>query len=121
MVDFRSIQGFQPNWEQQISLSRPQRDMTMACLIHFKLSLPAMVRWIGGSHVGAHRNNAAIFAIVKEACGKQNYLDLVRIFTHGAPAFINAKCSQANYRAYRDYGNHSSFDDEANNDLVEKT
>jgi hypothetical protein len=66
------LQGFRPNWEQQISLSCPQRDMITACLIYFKLSLPAMVRWIGGPHVREHRNNAAIFAIVKEACKEQN-------------------------------------------------
>jgi hypothetical protein len=118
-VDFRPMQGFQPNWEQQTSLSRPQLEMTTACLFHFKLSLPAMVRWIGGPHVGAHRDNRAIFAIVKEACEEENYQDLVRIFTTGSPAYINAECSQENYRAYRDYGNHSSL--EENPALVEKT
>ncbi len=119
MVDFQGIQGFQPHWEQQTSLSRPQLEMTTACLIHFKLSLPAMVRWIGGPHVGAHRNNEAVFAIVKEHCKEENYLDLVRIFTQGSPAYINAYCRQDNYLAYRDYGNHSSLDE--NLALVEKT
>jgi hypothetical protein len=61
-VDFQSMQGFQPGWQKQTELSVPQWEMTTACLLHFNLSLPAMVRWIGGPHVGAHRDNTAIFA-----------------------------------------------------------
>jgi hypothetical protein len=43
-VDFRSMQGFQPDWQKQTGLSVLQREMTTACLLHFNLSLPAMVR-----------------------------------------------------------------------------
>jgi hypothetical protein len=112
MVDFRWIQGFEPNWELQTSISIVQRDRTMACLIAHRLSLPAVVRWIGGPHVGAHRDLSTILPMAKkEACDEQSYTDLVRIFTQGAPTYINAECSQAYYRAYRDYGNHKSFDD----------
>jgi hypothetical protein len=70
-----------------------------------------MVRWIGGPHVGAHRDLSTILPMAKKACDEQSYQDLVRIFAQGAPTHINAECSQANYRAYRDYGNHKSFDD----------
>ena len=68
-----------------------------------------MVRWIGGPHVGAHRDNPAIFARLKDTCTHADYHELVRVFTQGSPTYINAECSQANYKAYRDYGNHSSF------------
>jgi hypothetical protein len=118
-VDFSSMKGFQLDWEKQTELSIPQRDMTTACLLHFNLSLPAMVRWIGGAHIGAHRNNAAIFARLKDTCQEENYNDLVRIFTQGSPTYINAECSQANYQAYRVYGNHSSFTE--NTAMVNKT
>lgn len=118
-VDFRSIQGFQPDWKTQTVLSRAQRDMTTACLLHFLLSLPAMVRWIAGPHVGEHRDNKEIFARLKPTCADENFQDLVRVFTKGSPTYVNAECSQANYRAFRDYGNHSSFDD--NPAMVDKT
>jgi hypothetical protein len=108
-VDFRSMQGFQSDWEKQTELLVPQQEMTTACLLHFNLSLPAMVRWIGGPHVGAHRDNTATLARLKETCDDANYTKLVRVFTQGSPTYINAKCSQANYKAYRVYGNHSSF------------
>jgi hypothetical protein len=108
-IDFRSMQGFQPDWQKQTKLSVPQREMTTACLLHFNLSLPAMVLWIGGPHVDAHRDNTAIFARLKETCDNADYKELVRVFTQGSPTYINAECPQANYKAYRVYGNHSSF------------
>jgi hypothetical protein len=118
-VDFSSLQGFQKDWEKQTELSLVQRDLTTACLIYFNLSLPAMVRWIGGPHVAAHRDNDAIFARLKETCDEQNLNDLVRVFTQGSPTLVNADCTQENYRAYRDYGNHSTIAD--NQAMVDKT
>ncbi len=118
-VDFQSMKGFQEGWQAQTELSRPQRDMTTACLIHFNLSLPAMVRWIGGPHVGEHRDNEAIFSRLKKTCGSEVYHQLVRIFTQGSPTFVNAECSQQNYQAYKEYGNHSTIND--NQAMVTKT
>jgi hypothetical protein len=78
-----------------------------------------MVRWIGGPHVGAHRDNTAIFARLKETCDDANYKELIRVFTQGSPTYINAECSQANCKAYRVYGNHSSLME--NTAMVAKT
>jgi hypothetical protein len=72
-VDFRSMKGFQPGWEQQKTLSLAQRDMTTACLIHFDFNLPAVVRWIGGPHVAEHRDNEKIFKRLKKTCSDKNY------------------------------------------------
>jgi hypothetical protein len=118
-VNFRSMEGFQPDWQKQTELSFPQREMTTACLLHFNLSVPATIPWIGGPHVGAHRDDTAIFARLKETCDNANYKELVRVFTQGSPTYINAECSQANYKAYRVYGNHSSFTE--NKAMVAKT
>jgi hypothetical protein len=118
-VDFRTMQGFQMDWQQQTELSGAHRDMTTACLIYFKMSLPAMVRWIGGPHVAAHRDNAAIFGRLKTTCKPNDYDQLVRVFTKGSPTFVNAYNTQANYHAYRDYGNHTSIED--NKAMVDKT
>jgi hypothetical protein len=85
-VDFSSMKGFQPDWEKQNELSIPQRDMTSTCLLHFNLSLPAMVRWIGGPHIGTHRDSAAIVDRIKDTCQEENYNDLVRVFTQGSTA-----------------------------------
>lgn len=46
-VDFRAIRSFQPDWQEQTMLSLVHRDMTTACLIHFGMSLPALVGYIG--------------------------------------------------------------------------
>jgi hypothetical protein len=118
-VDFRTLQGFQAGWEKQKELPLAQRDMATACLLHFKLSLPAMVRWIGGPHVAAHRDNKTIFERIKKTCKDADYQQLVRIFTHGSPTYINAECLQPNYEASRKYGNHSSINN--NPAMVHKT
>lgn len=72
-----------------------------------------------GSTWGPHRDNKTIFALVKEACDEEDYLDLIQFFTHGSPIYINAECVQKNYRAYHDYSDQSSF--EENTLLGEKT
>jgi hypothetical protein len=118
-VDFRSMQGFQKDWQTQTELSIAHRDMTTACLIHFKMSLPALVRWIGGPHVAAHRDNATIFARIKPTCKPADYEQLVRVFTKGSPTLVNAYSNQENYQAYRQYGNHTSIED--NTAMVDKT
>ena len=48
-----------------------------------------------------------------------NLKELIHVFTQGSPTYINAECSQANYKAYRVYGNHSSFTE--NTAMVAKT
>ena len=78
-----------------------------------------MVRWIGGPHVAAHRDNEVIFARLKETCEEENYNDLVRVFSQGSPTLVNADCTQENYRAYLEYGNHTTITD--NQAMVEKT
>jgi hypothetical protein len=118
-VDFAGLRGFQAGWETQTELSKAQEDMTMACLFHFNLSLPAVVRWIGGPHTAEHRDNEAIFARLKDTCSDGNFRELVRIFTKGSPTYVNAKMSQDEYKAYREFGNHASIDE--NPEMVNKT
>jgi hypothetical protein len=78
-----------------------------------------MVRWIGGPHVAAHRDTAAIFARIKPTCDSADYEQLVRGFTKGAQTLVNAYNSQENHQAYRDYGNPTSIDE--NTAMVDKT
>jgi hypothetical protein len=118
-VDFSSLKGFQNNWQTLTELPLAQRDMATACLIHYNFSLPALVRWIGGPHTAEHRDNDTLFARLKETCCNEDYQQLVRIFTKGSPTYVNAECKQDNYNAYRNYGNHSSVND--NPAMVRKT
>jgi hypothetical protein len=77
LVDFRSTQGFQENWEKQTFLSMAQRNMTTACLILCAFSLPALVQWTAGPHAAEHCVNTELFAGLKESYKEENCSDLV--------------------------------------------
>jgi hypothetical protein len=93
LVDFRSIQRFQDNWEKQTSLSIAQRDVTSSArLIHFDLSLPALAQWTASPHIAEHRANTQLFAsLSKETCEEENYNDLVQVFTQGSPTLVKKR------------------------------
>jgi hypothetical protein len=107
-VDFSGLRGFQLGWETQKELSKVREDMTTACLFYFNLSLPTVVRLIGGPHAAEHRDHDAIFARIKPTCSEGNYNELVRIFTKGSPTYINADMTQDDCKEFRAFGNHAS-------------
>ena len=108
-VNFLPLQGFQADWESTTTTIREDwKAMTTACLLHFDGDVATMVRWIGGPHVNAHLNVAAILATLQPIVDPDIYSDVERILTFGAPAVCNAEASESNFQAYRTYGNHQS-------------
>jgi hypothetical protein len=108
-VDFSGLQRFQVGCQSQTELSKVQKDMTMACLFHFNLSLTAVARWIGGSqHAAKHWDNDAIFARLKETSSEGNYREPVRLFTKGSPAQINSRMLQADYKEHQEFCTHAA-------------
>jgi hypothetical protein len=83
--------------------------MFTALLLSYNLSVPAAVRWLGGTHTDAHRDHEAILATLAAANVDADILsDLRRIYIAGAPAYINAESSADNFREYFRYGNHKT-------------
>jgi hypothetical protein len=130
-VDFRPLQGYNRDdtWNERATIDEHRTRMTTACALHFDLDIPSVVRWIGGPHVAAHGDHAAILREIKPLLEPQNYQDLVRVFTWGSPSQYNAYADTANFQAYRKYGNHKTIGDhmqkvrttmakEARNDFV---
>lgn len=84
--------------------------MVTACLLHYRCDLPAVIRFIGGQHTGAHRDNPSIFAELRRAAiDPEAIATLERVFTKGAPTICNASFSRENFHAYLAYGNHASI------------
>ena len=112
-VDFRQLQGPHPDWDAatSIDLDRGVR-MATAALIHFDGDVANLVLWIGGTHVGAHRNIRTTLAYLRGKISPQLCATLERMWCHGSPAVCNASASDANFEAYRLYGNHASVTDE---------
>ena len=130
-VDFSPLQGYNrdPKWNERTTIDEERKRMTTACALHFDLDIPSVVRWIGGPHVGAHRDHNAILRELKPILEPQNHADLTRVFLQGSPSKCNAFADSANYQAYRKYGNHKTIDEhmekvrktmakEARNDFV---
>jgi hypothetical protein len=68
-----------------------------ALLLHYDLSVPAAVRWLGGtpSHTGAHRNHDMILLTLANAGVDADILrDLHHIYFLGSPAYINAESTE---------------------------
>lgn len=107
-IDFRLLQGFNPNpnWDVKTAVDKHRAQMMTVCAFRFDLDIPTVVCWIGGPHVAAHRDHARILCTLKPHVDADIHVDLTRIFYHGAPALCNAEASTANYHVYRAYGNH---------------
>jgi len=107
-VDFRSLRERDPAWESEETIPPDRVKMVTACLIHFNFDMAATVRYIGNTHVGAHRNTAAILKTLKGNIPDDVHADLRRLYTVGAPNYCNAHSSEMNEQAFRDFGNHDS-------------
>jgi hypothetical protein len=84
--------------------------MFTALLLHYDLSVASAVRWMGGTHTGAHRDHALILSTLTEAGVDPDILhDLHRVYYFGAPAYINAESTDENFGRYFEYGNHKTI------------
>jgi hypothetical protein len=84
--------------------------MFAALLLHYDLSVSAAVRWMGGTHAGAHRDHHHILSALANAQVDDDIVcDLRRIYFDGAPASINAESTDANFWNYHTYGNHKTI------------
>ena len=111
-VDFRPLRGFDANWETATEINPNRVRMATAALLHFDGDVADLVRWIGGTHVGAHRDISATLAYLRGKISSHLCCTLERIWRHGAPTVCNATASDDNFEAYRLYGNHASVTDE---------
>ena len=112
MVDFRPLQGFYSNWDAATAIEHDRVRMATAALLHFDGDVADLVRWIGGTHAGAHRDIGSTLAYLRGKISPHLCGTLERIWRHGAPTACNASASDANFEAYRMYGNHASVNDE---------
>ncbi len=55
-VDFNALRGFPVGALEEVLLSDDRKRMATAALLHFDGDLATLVRWIGGPHIGEHRD-----------------------------------------------------------------
>jgi hypothetical protein len=83
-----------------------------AALLHFDGDAAALVRWMGGTHVGEHRDTHGILDYLRGKISNETLVNLARIYKHGILAECNAEASEHNFQAFFRYGNHITVHDE---------
>ncbi|CAJ1937386.1 unnamed protein product [Cylindrotheca closterium] len=105
-------QPIPPNLTPSVAIHRWSRMFT-ACLLHYDLSIPTAVRFVGNIHTGAHRDWPTLEPILREA----NIDPLLitqpkRIFLDGAPNYVNAESTDENLCTFIAYGDHRTVYDD---------
>ncbi|KAI2494795.1 hypothetical protein MHU86_19746 [Fragilaria crotonensis] len=85
-LDFRSLQGYQTDWENTATIREDWKAMTSACALHYNGDMATVVRFIGGPHVNQHIDIKKVLAKLKPVLTLDVYDDVHRILTTGAPA-----------------------------------
>ena len=99
-IDFRSLQGFQKDWESTTTIRDNWKAMTSACALHYNGDIATVVRYIEGPHVNQHIDAKAVLEKLKPILTADVYDDVNRILTTGAPALCNAEATHQNFEAY---------------------
>ena len=108
-LDFAQLQGFRSDdFMADTAIDDHRVRLTTAALIYFDGDPAALVRWMGGSHVGAHRSQLHALAYMKGKIPDDVHAELSRIFLNGIPKCCNVSASNDNYEAFVKYGNHPS-------------
>jgi hypothetical protein len=111
-VDFRPLKNYSPNWQGASTINASLVQMATAALLHFEGDAAALVRWIGGPHVGEHRNIPATIKFLSGKIDQHLVEDLRRIFTDGIPTVCNASASESNFQSFVAYGNHKTVSED---------
>jgi len=111
-VDFRPLREnyFPADWETATDFNRHRSAQLTSCFLFYQGSAAAVVRYIGGPFVGAHRDIPKILRNIRGHVPGHIYEHIKRLLTVGVPAHCNASSTDANLQEYLKYGNHVTAD-----------
>ena len=112
-VDPTTARGYSAysNAKSETDLNHHRIRASSAALLRLGCNIEKLVRYLGGPHLGAHRNVPAIMKRLRPSCDPHHLAELHRVFTTGAPKCLNATNTEANLLKYYRYGNHSTIND----------
>jgi hypothetical protein len=108
-INFWPLRDPYLGWKTQKKFDKRRLNMRTACLFHYDLDLAAVMRFIGGNHVNEHLDPDPILARVHDLVSPETYRHLERILKSGCPAKYNDHGTAAQFKQYREYGNHKSL------------
>lgn len=119
-VCFQPLRGYPAGWESETVVNTDRVRMATAAFLHFNGSVADLVRWIGGPHVGAHRDHQAIFRRLESTSVDPHIIDdLRRILIHGVSGCCDASSTEEHFSACCCHcGNHSTLTEEPDKTLT---
>ncbi len=108
-VDFNSLRGFPKDWKDEEGINLERVRMVSAALLYFEGDAAALAMFMGGPHRAWHRDVPAIIDNLRGKVDVAVVDELECIFTYGIPRFCQATSTEANFQAYLNYGNHTSY------------
>ena len=107
-INFAEIKGFHKDWDAATRIDPKRVRMFTAALLHFDGDIADTVRWIGGPHVGAHRDIEKTLRHLRGKVDTLTHDTLEASWKDGVPKLCNAEATEENFRAYLEYGNHET-------------
>ena len=111
-VDTSPVRGYDmyKNFKTETNFHKERIHLSSAALFQSGFHVEDTVRYIGGPHIGAHRNPDAIRKRLTAGVEPATLDRVISQFVYGAPKKVHGVSSNANFMEYFKYGNHSSCD-----------
>jgi hypothetical protein len=107
--DFARGYGSYANYSRETSVNMDRVNSTNVGLFRCWFSIPKLVGFLGGPHLGEHRNVAQTIHRLRPSVDPHVLQELHRIlFVYSAPKSCQASATEENFLAYLWYGNHGS-------------
>jgi hypothetical protein len=108
--DFTWLKAEDPCWRSQATVPQNHAKATLAALLHFNMHAPDVMRYLGGTYTGEHRNvDATVAILVKHDVDPWLIAQYVRAMSIGSPNHFMATTTRENAELHRTMGNHSSM------------
>ena len=109
-VDPSAIRGMAmyKGFKKETDFHQERIRLSSAALLQQGCNVESLVRYIGGTHTGAHRNIAEIRRRLTPSVEPELLRRIIEIFEYGAPRAASGYSSDENFHAFRRYGNHKS-------------
>lgn len=110
-VAFADIRGFRhDDFEADTTIDPVRVAKVTSALFHFDGDPAALIRWIGGSHVGAHCDAQERLDRLTPILPADLALELTRLVKFGSPRLCRVLASERNFQVFYNYGNHATVD-----------
>ena len=107
--DFTWIAYEDPYWKDQITVPKSHAKAMLAALFHYRMNTPDVLRFLGGTYTGEHRDiNTIVKCLVSHDIDPWLITHYVRATTVGCPNHFVAETTRENALLHWRQGNHPS-------------